>query len=275
MKGRETQELKQLEQNLHNLNNVILCVRSFIDFYFLEHSDDFNPEIITWWNSIHLEFENKFSSQKKGDVEKSSFIKYKALVAQKYFLLLEAFGSDYPFFKEVKNSLKRARIIIQTMLSDFEEEFNVGLMEDLIKDVMASIGRSFPGIEFDLEMRVKGTVYAQLNTFKDCLDNLLRNAAEAIERSAVEKGLIKVFVGLDNGFLIRIEDNGCGMDADTKSKLFNSGFTTKQTKEGHGLGMGSVKQTIESHGGTIEVESQLGEGSTFTIHFPIDRLIQS
>jgi CheY-like chemotaxis protein len=112
--------------------------------------------------------------------------------------------------------------------------------------------------------------------------NLVINASEAIgdkEGSIwVSTGMVhgakKIFQGTtvtgqpeerDYVFL-EISDTGCGMSEETKNKIFDPFFTTKFT--GRGLGLAAVLGIVRSHGGTLELESRLGEGTTFTLLFP-------
>ncbi|MCU0544389.1 MAG: hybrid sensor histidine kinase/response regulator [Oscillatoriaceae cyanobacterium Prado104] len=70
--------------------------------------------------------------------------------------------------------------------------------------------------------------------------------------------------------LIRIADNGKGMSDAVKKKIFEEMFTTKDVGKGTGLGLAIARQIIaETHGGKIEVNSTLGEGSEFIIHLPL------
>ena len=63
-----------------------------------------------------------------------------------------------------------------------------------------------------------------------------------------------------------ITDHGAGMDQKTQARLFEPFFTTK--KRGTGLGLSIVRQIVDLHGGTLEVESEPGKGTTFRVELP-------
>ncbi len=95
--------------------------------------------------------------------------------------------------------------------------------------------------------------------------NLLVNAVEATGQSEP----VRVQYGQkDDRAFVEINDSGCGMSGDfIEQKLFKPFETTK--KHGFGIGLYQCKQIVESHGGMIEVESQEGEGTTFTLLLPL------
>ncbi len=92
--------------------------------------------------------------------------------------------------------------------------------------------------------------------------NVLQNAVEAIEG---DEGVIRVqtLKGSDNDFVIKVSDNGVGMDEDTLKNIFNPFFTSKMT--GAGLGLSITYKIINDHNGIIEATSKPGEGSVFSI----------
>jgi CheY-like chemotaxis protein len=67
--------------------------------------------------------------------------------------------------------------------------------------------------------------------------------------------------------LIEVRDNGCGIGAETKAKIFDPFFTTKFT--GRGLGLSAVQGILRAHKGAMELESRVGEGSTFRVFLPV------
>jgi signal transduction histidine kinase len=96
--------------------------------------------------------------------------------------------------------------------------------------------------------------------------NILNNAIQAMPN----QGTLTVKTFLDtNGIKIAISDTGSGIPEAILSKIFDPFFTTKQVGEGTGLGLSISYGIVKKHNGTIEVESEVGKGSTFVIQLPI------
>ena len=104
--------------------------------------------------------------------------------------------------------------------------------------------------------------------------NLLINCCEAMP----DGGTITVKTGFDppqkdcrpgnrGGVFVEFEDTGMGIRREDLGRIFDPFFTTK--KEGTGLGLSTVNRIIENHKGKIRVESQIGAGTRFTLHFPL------
>ena len=98
------------------------------------------------------------------------------------------------------------------------------------------------------------------------LDNLLQNAWEA-GGDGVRVGF-EVHAAEDGRVTARFEDNGPGIPAEELKRLFRPFHTTKDG--GTGLGLALVHRIVEAHGGEVRVESELGQGSTFTILLPVE-----
>jgi PAS domain S-box-containing protein len=93
--------------------------------------------------------------------------------------------------------------------------------------------------------------------------NIIINAIEAMEN---EKGKLLIIVDTnDSGHQVIIKDNGCGIPAENVSRLFEPYFTSK--RNGVGLGLASTLNILQSHKATVEVNSVINEGTTFTILF--------
>jgi PAS domain S-box-containing protein len=101
------------------------------------------------------------------------------------------------------------------------------------------------------------------------LINLLINAANAFDKPVSENSRVDLVVSMKDSkegqLIIEVSDNGRGMDEKTIEKIFDPFFTTNPSEEGTGLGMYIVHNLIEKMGGRIHVDSQLGEGSKFTV----------
>src|SRR3989339_638668 len=110
-----------------------------------------------------------------------------------------------------------------------------------------------------------------VNKIEQVILNLVMNASEAIEKS---DGQVVIKTGYDENkkeVLLIIMDNGCGMDETAIKNIFDPFFTKKRNKGGTGLGLSITYGIIKDHSGYINVESKLGVGTTFTIHFPIKK----
>ncbi|MFO0953153.1 MAG: PAS domain S-box protein [Isosphaeraceae bacterium] len=102
--------------------------------------------------------------------------------------------------------------------------------------------------------------------------NLLINAVQAIEMTGRHDGGRIRFASEEVGGRVRltVSDNGCGIDPENLALLFDPFFTTKDVGEGTGLGLAICHEIVTGHGGTIEVESQTGEGTTFRLYLPLE-----
>lgn len=95
--------------------------------------------------------------------------------------------------------------------------------------------------------------------------NLILNASQAI----AGEGKITIRTrSSGEDAIVEISDTGSGIASENLERIFDAGFTTKTTKSGMGLGLRICKEIIERQGGRIEVESVVGEGSTFRVSLP-------
>jgi signal transduction histidine kinase len=97
--------------------------------------------------------------------------------------------------------------------------------------------------------------------------NLLTNAAQAL--SGRDPATITIETKGDaTGVVVKISDDGPGIPAEVLPRIWDPFFTTKDVGEGTGLGLSIVHELVERHGGTIEVATKVGEGTTFTVTLP-------
>lgn len=117
-------------------------------------------------------------------------------------------------------------------------------------------------------------VYVNSSMLQVALLNLYLNAKDAMCKG----GIIEINIGIEDKPLeevknsqwctIAVKDNGTGIPDEVKNRIFEPFFTTKGA-DGNGLGLANVLSTVIRHQGNINVESTLGQGSTFTIHLPM------
>jgi len=111
------------------------------------------------------------------------------------------------------------------------------------------------------DIAVKGNPDELLHVFV----NLITNAVQAMDHGGtltLETAMVR------SATQVRVSDTGCGIPADLLDRIFEPFFTTKPPGKGTGLGLYNIKNVIHHMHGTIEVESHVGRGSTFTITFP-------
>ena len=110
-------------------------------------------------------------------------------------------------------------------------------------------------------------IYGYPGQINQVILNLLHNAAQAI----TEQGAITIHTQqLTSKVCLTITDTGNGIEKDNIKKLFNPFYTTKDVGEGTGLGLSIAYGIIKHHNGNIDVKSELGTGTTFTITIPCD-----
>jgi two-component system, cell cycle sensor histidine kinase and response regulator CckA len=113
-----------------------------------------------------------------------------------------------------------------------------------------------------------GNVRIDPGQMEQVIVNLVSNARDAMPNGGRVLIMTTNVEGQAPQVALTIEDTGAGMDPATQARIFEPFFTTKQGSSGTGLGLSTVLGVIEQSGGRISVESQLGRGSTFTIHLP-------
>jgi PAS domain S-box-containing protein len=177
----------------------------------------------------------------------------------------------------VQRNIARTAELVQDLLSyskEREPEFEACEPNEIVADVcelMQGVAEEHEvEIVKDLDEGI-GRVVLDPRSLHRCLLNLVSNAIDACRDDDVsgKTHRVRVITALDGDHRVRlaVQDNGSGMSEAVKSRLFSSFFSTKGA-QGTGLGLLVTSKLIEEHKGTIGVESQLGQGTTFTIHLP-------
>jgi two-component system NtrC family sensor kinase len=111
------------------------------------------------------------------------------------------------------------------------------------------------------------TLHCYAGRLHQVLMNLIANAIDAIA------GQGRIVIGTSRtaaDFLISVRDSGAGIPEEIRSKIFDPFFTTKPVGQGTGLGLAISYGIVEDHGGSIEVQSELGAGTEFIVRIPVD-----
>lgn len=141
-------------------------------------------------------------------------------------------------------------------------------MRQIIAEMQAMLRHLRRGAAIDFVLcQTPVPVTADPAQIRQLVINLVVNAADAVS----EDGKIVVtLTRADKGdAVLEVSDNGCGMDAETVSQIFDPYFTTKGSEGGTGLGLSTVHSIVHAAGGRVDVRSEPGHGSRFTVYWPL------
>lgn len=186
---------------------------------------------------------------------------------------------------QILKSVKRGANLTKSLLVLGKKQ-EITLKEVDLNGVIKTTENLFLKLLKDVELRINLTsdklmVMADVGQIENVLINLAINARDAmhdggrlsIETSIVEPDIsfIKAFGQKDSKkyAMISISDTGTGMDEKTKMKIFEPFFTTKEDGKGTGLGLSMVYGSIKQHNGFIDIQSELGKGTRFSIYLPL------
>ncbi len=173
--------------------------------------------------------------------------------------------------KNINNSIDKGVDLIQSLLhfSRLGEDYDQGILDlsEVIQDTYKIIERLFDkSIEIRLNVEEGLFIKGNKSLLSQVFMNLFTNARDAMP----EGGILAINATKAEGKIIaKISDTGHGMDKKTLEKIFDPFFTSKEVGKGTGLGLSTVHGIVEEHRGTIVVSSKVGEGSTFTLTFPL------
>lgn len=186
---------------------------------------------------------------------------------------LPAEGEAHKALGDAQRSAERARDLVQRILAfgrGVDSQRQAMDVSTVVRETVELIRSSVPAtVTFNLTLRAAHTVMASRAELHQILHNLLSNAFHAIPSS----GQITVTVDevddvLHRWVRLRVSDTGAGMEPAVRDRIFDPYFTTREGSRGTGLGLPIVRSIIESMGGSIVAESQVGQGSTFSVLLP-------
>ncbi|MEA1972297.1 MAG: PAS domain S-box protein, partial [Candidatus Cloacimonadota bacterium] len=203
------------------------------------------------------------------------------------------------YFLEISSAGKRAQGLVDQLLTFSRRQRSSPKLidpQELIYNADKMLNRL---IEADIKLSIKlddnvGSITADPVQFDQILMNFVVNARDAINMAKNTTSDNKICVMLKSFYadekfcklnedfsegkyaLLSVSDNGMGMSIETQHKIFEPFFTTKEVGEGTGLGLSTVFGIVKQNNAIIEVESQIGDGTTFFVYWPIsDKVIET
>ncbi|MCK6506380.1 response regulator [Myxococcota bacterium] len=153
--------------------------------------------------------------------------------------------------------------------SDYRTAVSMG---QVARDALRLVERSssVEGVEFDVRADDDVRVFARVNEVQQVFVNLIKNAADAVrDRHGSSGGRVEVRVGREGDQVwAEVRDNGVGIPQDKLGIVFDPFYTTKPPGKGTGLGLNVVWRIVTKYRGTVNVESQVGRGTTIRFKFP-------
>jgi two-component system NtrC family sensor kinase len=192
-------------------------------------------------------------------------------------LMLKKVDENHPWKKDLENIVQqttRCRNIVRGLL-DFARQRKPDKKEwdihTLIEQTLTLVEKQAPFQNIKINKEFKTGIpmlFIDADQIQQVFMNILLNAADAMAENG---GTLTIQTDFKDGMAkVSFTDTGCGIPKEHLLKLFDPFFTTKQTGKGTGLGLAISYGIIQSHSGEIEVESEVGKGSTFRVKLPIE-----
>ena len=191
----------------------------------------------------------------------------------------EAHGAR-PFLDEIKGATQRATGVTRQLLAVGQKTPVQPSVLDLNTAVSALGGMLKRLIGHDIVLDVRPSpVPAHVNADPGLIDQVLLNLAVNARGAMPSGGQLTIGVtvaNLEAGTFacISVTDTGSGIAAEHLPHIFEPFFTTKEKGEGTGLGLATSYAVVQQHGGRIDVETEVGRGTTFNVYLPIDRSVK-
>ncbi len=173
--------------------------------------------------------------------------------------------------EETKEGIERVKEIVAGLKDFVREDQGKKESTNINESIQSTLRLLSNQLKYHCELvenyGVLPDIHCHVGKLNQVFMNLIVNASQAIK----EQGTITIETKkLDSYVVASFSDTGSGISEENLENLFTPFFTTKPVGEGTGLGLSISHGIIEEHGGTIEVESELGKGTTFTVKLPID-----
>ena len=176
-----------------------------------------------------------------------------------------------------EQELDRIEILVQNLLKITKLDAGAIVLEkttenvaDMLRDV--ELHFAYRAKQEQKELILSGSeevsLFCDRDWLTEAIDNIVKNALDHTESG---DAVHITWKALPNAVQIAVKDNGCGIHPEDLHHIFKRFYRSRfsQDKQGIGLGLPLAKTIVEAHSGTIEVDSELGKGTTFTMNFLI------
>jgi len=190
-------------------------------------------------------------------------------------LLEELEDADLEYKKELltetEGQIQRARDIVRALL-EFSRERSFKRkkvkLADLVENTLRLIKGEIP-THVQLTVEIPADIQGEMDPrrIEQVLINLILNGIQAMEAGGI-LSISACAAANEAGFYFEVSDTGKGIPPQDLGKIFDPFFTTKDVGKGSGLGLSVSHGIIKQHGGRIEVKSEVGQGSTFSVFLP-------
>ncbi|AKQ46829.1 hypothetical protein TH63_16260 [Rufibacter radiotolerans] len=245
VKSRE--QLSYINEELNNKNNELIRINNDLDSFVYTASHDLRSPLANLEGLTAALLESYEEKEEKTEEQ----------------LLLQMVASSITKLKGTIHDLTEITKVQKDLDSQAEVLSFAEVLEGVEEDIAPMIKEA--GVVLDTSFEVPQLRYARKN-LRSILYNLVSNAVKYRNPEAPLK--VSVHTYRDNGFVVlTVEDNGLGIRVDQQEKLFTMFRRFHSHVEGTGIGLYIVKRIIENNGGRIEVSSEPGRGSKFTVYF--------
>jgi C4-dicarboxylate-specific signal transduction histidine kinase len=244
----------------HEINNPLAYVVSNVEV--LQHSSEGRVALL---NQIDLFL--------KGDLHADDLKSRLIKIDQRHSI--SAMSDDLPdLLNDTAEGLKRIKHIVRSLLNfahpGSKDKQDVDIV-DAAKNALKLLANQLKRCDVTTHFSDTPMLKCHVDSINQIFVNLIMNAYQACSLNASKAWLIDIYVyATSTHIIIEVKDNGCGMSSDTKAKIYDPFYTTKDVGKGTGMGMTLVYAMVHEHSGTIEINSELNEGALIRCLLPLN-----
>jgi two-component system NtrC family sensor kinase len=181
-------------------------------------------------------------------------------------------------YKTIEREALRCKRVVENLLTFSRQPQSQKKLEDLnaiLQDTLSIINPKIWTGQVEIvckSIKDLPLISVDRHEIQQLVVNLCINALDAMPQGGtLSLTLARTIMPGDQAAIeLRIQDTGTGIPSDIQNRIFEPFYTTKSAGKGTGLGLNIVQNIVKGHGGTIRVQSKVGEGTTFIVQLPLD-----